>query len=153
MLKVKHNTLLLITGVIWFIASMILLSRAYSWVNLMTSFQLYLGTAIALPFAAIKIYFIFQKLTLKNIQRIQSFNQPNVSLWEFHLKRDKLLIVLMIIIGIGLRSLPFIPKYTLYPVYLGIGMAMFYVWILYLKAFFKKWQWLISNQAILHFYF
>lgn len=136
--KVKHNNLLLLTGFIWLIASYILLRRAYSWVDIITNMQLWVGTLIAIPFAFIKIYFIFHKLTTKNIKRIQSFKQTNVSIWEFHVMKDKLLIILMIVLGTTLRHTPFIPKYTLFPIYLGIGIAMFYVWALYLKTFLKE---------------
>jgi len=133
--KTKQNNLILITGTIWLIACYILSRRAYSWVDSITNAQLWIGSIIAIPFAFIKIYFIFHKLTIKNIKRIQSFKQINVSIWEFHTMRDKLLILLMIILGSTLRRTPFIPKFTLFPVYLGISIAMFYVWILYLKTF------------------
>ena len=136
--KVKHNTLILITGLIWFTASIILSTRAYSWINLMTTQQLVVGIIATLLLSIIKICFIFHKLTLNNIKRIQSFTQANISIWEFHLMKDKLLIVLMIFIGIGLRSAPFIPKYVLFPIYLGIGLAMLYSTFLYLKVFIEK---------------
>lgn len=136
--KVKANTLILITGFIWLIASIILLRRAYSWVEIMTISQLWIGSLIAFPLTIVKIYLIFRKLTHKNIIRIQSFKQSSISIWEFHLMKDKLLIILMIILGAILRHTPFIPKYTLFPIYLGIGIAMFYVWALYLKTFFDK---------------
>lgn len=136
--KVKHNTLILITGLIWFTASIILSTRAYSWINLMTTQQLVVGIIAILLLSIIKICFIFHKLTLNNIKRIQSFTQANISIWEFHLMKDKLLIVLMIFIGIGLRSAPFIPKYVLFPIYLGIGLAMLYSTFLYLKVFIEK---------------
>ena len=136
--KVKINTLILITGIIWLYASLVLLKRAYSWIEMMTLFQLYIGLAIALPLAVLKIYFIFHKLTVKNIKRIQSFKQTKVSIWEFHIAKDKILIILMIFFGIILRHTPFIPKYILFPIYLGIGIAMFYVWVLYLKTFLKE---------------
>ncbi len=135
--KVKHTTLILITGFIWFIASLILIKRAYSWVEILSSFELGIGLALAFPLALIKIYFIFHKLTMKNINRILSFKQKRISVWEFHLLRDKLLIILMIVMGSILRNLTFIPKFTLFPIYLGIGIAMFYVWGLYLKTFFN----------------
>lgn len=132
--KVNHRTLIFITGIIWLTASYILIRRAYSWVDIMSINQLWIGTALALPFAFIKIHFIFHKLTVNNIKRIQNFKQPKVSVWNFHLSRDKLLIILMIVIGSILRRTPFIPKFTLFPIYLGIGIAMFYVWFLYLKT-------------------
>jgi len=136
--KVSSNILILVTGIIWLIASYILLRRSYSWVDILTNTQLWLGTLVAIPFTLIKIYFIFHKLTTKNIKRIQSFKQSSISIWEFHLMKDKLLIVLMIILGSILRRAPFIPKYILFPIYLGIGIAMFYVWLLYLKTFIKQ---------------
>ncbi len=135
--KVKQNTLILLTGFIWLYASIMLLKRAYSWVDIITASQLYIGLLIALPLGIIKIYFIFRKLTLKNIKRIQSFKENKISIWEFHITKDKILIVLMIVMGIALRHSPYIPKFVLFPIYLGIGIAMFYVWGLYLKTFLK----------------
>jgi len=136
--RVKHNTLIIITGLIWLIASYILLRRAYSWLDILTTIQIWIGLIIAVPISFIKIYFIFHKLTIKNIQRIKSFKQATISIWEFHLNRDKILIVVMIILGSTLRRAPFIPKFILYPIYVAIGIAMFYVWVLYLRAFLNR---------------
>lgn len=138
MLKVKKKYLILITSVIWLIASSILSSRAYQWVELLTDVQLYLGIFIAIVLSAVKVRFIFRKITLRNIDRIMSFPNPTVSIWEFHQNRDKILIVFMILIGIILRHSPYIPKFVIFPIYLGIGVAMFYVCILYLFYYFKN---------------
>ncbi|MDA3781367.1 MAG: hypothetical protein PF487_14245 [Bacteroidales bacterium] len=138
--KVKHNSLILITGIIWLIASIILTLRAYNWVVLLSTSQLIIGLITALVLSIIKIYFVFRKLTLKNIERIKLYKQKTISIWQFHILKDKLLIVLMILIGIALRSALFIPKYVLFPIYLGIGISMFYVWLLYLKTFYKGYK-------------
>ena len=138
--KVKPNILILLTGLIWLYASFMLIKRAYTWVSLMTDNQLYWGLMIAFTFAIIKIYLIFRKLTIKNINRIQSINQSKISIWEFHITKDKILIILMIVFGSTLRHTPSIPKYVLFPIYLGIGIAMCYVWILYLKTFLNMNQ-------------
>jgi hypothetical protein len=135
--KVKHSTLILFTGFIWLIASLILFRRAYSWVEIITPLELVIGLTVTFPLALIKIYFIFNKITMKNIDRILSFTQKRISVWEFHLKRDKLLIILMIVIGSILRHMNFIPKFIIFPIYVGIGIAMFYVWLLYLKTYFE----------------
>jgi len=138
MLKVKPNTLILITGLLWLMASIILLFRAFSWTYLLLQYELLFGILTAIFLASIKIKFVFKNLTINNIQRIKSINPINLSIWDFHLKKDKLLILLMIFIGIGLRSAPFIPKFVLFPIYLAVGIAMFYVWVLYLKTFLKE---------------
>lgn len=136
--KVERNTLILITGFIWLAASIILIRRAYGWLNILTDSQIIIGTLISLPLAIVKSYFIFHKLNTKNIIRIQSFKAIKVNIWEFHVLKDKLLIIIMIITGVVIRHIPFIPKFTLFPIYLGIGLAMFYVWSLYLITFLDE---------------
>lgn len=138
MLKVKPKTLLLLTGFIWLVASCILISRVFIWSIEMTSTQIYIGLLSGLVLAFIKTYLIFRKLTIRNIQRIQSFSESNVSILKFHLMRDKVIILLMILIGIVLRKSSILPTYVLFPIYLGIGVAMFYVFILYIKAYFEN---------------
>ncbi len=139
--KISKYNLIFFTGIIWLTASLILVRRAYSWIAILSPLELAIGLSLAFPFAFIKIYFIFRKLTMRNIDRILSFKPLKVSLWEFHVKRDKLLIVLMILLGTLLRKTPFLPKSYLFPVYLGISLAMFYAWMLYLKTFFKNLKW------------
>lgn len=135
-MRVKSSTLIFLTGLLWLVASYMLLSRAYSWAADMETTYLLLGLALGLALGFIKSKLIFIKLTLKNIGRINAFGQK-VSLWEFHLNKDKLLIVLMIGIGIVLRQ-SFIPKWVLMPIYLGIGLAMLLVFLLYMRTFITQ---------------
>ncbi|NPD45713.1 hypothetical protein [Lentimicrobium sp. S6] len=136
MLKVKPNHLIFLTGLLWLVASYILLSRAYSWAIDLESTYLLIGIILGLVLGFVKSKLIFIKLTNKNIERINAF-ENKVSLWEFHLNKDKLLIVLMIGIGIVLRQ-SFIPKWVLMPIYLGIGLAMFLVFLLYMRTFLRQ---------------
>ena len=136
MLKVKPNHLIFLTGLLWLVASYILLSRAYSWAIDLESSYLFIGIILGLVLGFIKSKLIFIKLTNKNMERIIAFKQK-VSLWEFHLNKDKLLIVLMIGIGIVIRQ-SFIPKWVLMPIYLGIGLAMFLVFLLYMRTFLRQ---------------
>jgi hypothetical protein len=137
MLKVSNKTLLVFTGIIWLIASAILISRSYNWALELTTQQLLIIIPIGIVLAIIKTKLIFIKLNRKNIQRIRSF-KTNISLWEFHLNKDKVLIILMIIIGIALRSSGVVPIWILMPIYLGVGLAMLYVTKMYSFAFFKN---------------
>ncbi len=138
MLKLKIKNLILFTGFIWLFAGFMLLHRAYSWIDLLTKNQLLISVVLALILAVIKTYFIFQKLTIRNINRITSFKEQFVSIWEFHVLKDKVLIVLMISFGSILRNTPFIPKLALMPIYIGIGLAMLYSASLYFKKFLLK---------------
>jgi len=136
-LKVKKTNLILYTGFIWLWASFALLHRAYTWINLLTENQLIISIFIALALGLIKTYLIFHKLTVRNIQRISNFTEEHVSIFKFHVVKDQVLIVLMILFGSLLRNTPFIPKLYLMPVYIGIGLAMLYSSSLYFIFFIK----------------
>lgn len=137
MLKIPKNLLFLFTGLLWLTASSILLSRAFFWSENMDAQQLWIALILGIILAFVKGKLIFVKLTQRNIARISAFGSK-VSIWEFHRNRDKILIVLMIFIGVGLRQAPFIPKWVLMPIYLGIGLAMFYVFLLYILVVLRK---------------
>lgn len=135
--KVSPSKLLLLTGFIWFVASCILIGRSISWSQDLSLSQLYWGIGVGFILFLVKTHFIFRNLTNKNITRIRAIKSKQTSLWNFHNTRDKYIIVLMIVIGIGLRQVEIVPIYALLPVYLGIGMAMFYVCLMYLKDYLK----------------
>ncbi|MBT6688051.1 MAG: hypothetical protein HN704_09540 [Bacteroidetes bacterium] len=140
-LKVKKINLILFTAIIWFWAGFILWYRAYTWLHLVTDTQFSISVIIAIIIAVIKVYFIFRKLTLNNIQRISNFEQECISIFKFHLIKDQILIVVMILSGYLLRNLSFVPKYVLMPIYMGIGFAMFYsslLYILHITNYFKQ---------------
>ena len=138
MLNVKNNTLIIIVGLIWLLASFILLFRAYSWIDLLTQNQLIIGTVLALPLAIVKSYFIFHKLTMKNIYRIMNYGDTKISVLNFHILKDKILIVVMIVGGSLLRHSSFTPKSVLMPIYFGIGLAMLYVSYVYFNFLIKE---------------
>lgn len=73
--KVERNTLILITGIIWLTASIMLIRRAYGWLDILTKNQVMIGTLISLPFAIIKSYFIFHKLNAKILLEFNHLKQ------------------------------------------------------------------------------
>ena len=137
MFKVSTKILLLITATIWITACCILLARSYIWANNMSITHLAIAIPIGIILGVIKTKIIFIKINQKNINRINSYKEK-VSIWKFHINKDKLIILLMIITGIILRRIPFIPKELLMPIYFGIGLSMFYVGIMYISAFLKR---------------
>ncbi len=137
MLKVHKNILILITGLIWLMVSFTLIYRAVQWTELMTVNAILLAIFIALFIGAIKIYLIFHKLTINNIQRIQQYPDEKISVFLFHECKHKILIVVMIVGGSTLRHSTLVPKSMLMPVYLGIGLAMLYSAFLYFRTPFR----------------
>jgi len=137
MIKVNKRQLFLLDAIIWSIAALILLSKAYKWKNLLVDYQLLVSLIVAIILGIIKTYFIFIRLTKINIKRINNFTNNKVSIYEFHSLRDKILIVIMIFGGILLRQSK-IPKYILMPIYIGIGFSMIYVAYMYIYNFIKN---------------
>ena len=135
--KLKKTNLILFTGFVWLFAGFLLLHRAYSWINLLTDIQLLSSIIIAIVLAVIKTYFIFHTLTIRNINRILAFKNEYISILKFHALKDQLLIVVMILTGALLRHTPFIPKYFLMPIYIGIGLAMLFSASLYVFYLLK----------------
>ncbi len=137
-MKVKKIYLIFITGLIWLLASFLLLHRAYTWIELLTDKQLLFSVILSIGIAAVKTYLIFHKLTVKNIERVLNFKNESVSILKFHAIKDQILIVLMIVGGSLLRHTPAVPKSILMPVYIGIGLAMSYSSYLYMRFFIKN---------------
>lgn len=139
-LKLKKKNLIFFTGLIWLGAAFVLLHRSYTWIDLLTDKQLFFSVLIALFIAVIKIYLIFHKLTVKNIDRIVDLKDVYVSIFKFHAVKDQVLIVVMILVGILLRHLPTVPKSVLMPIYIGIGLAMFYSFLIYMRYFYGYYK-------------
>jgi len=136
MIKINKKQLFLFDAVIWLIASFFLLFRAYNWIDLLSDYQLFIALIIAIILGFIKTYFIFIRITKKNVERINNFTENKISIYEFHSLRDKILIVIMIFGGALLRQSA-IPKFFLMPIYVGIGFSMLYVSYLYLRYYYK----------------
>ena len=138
MFKVKKIILVLITGILWSLVGLMLIKRAVSWFPDFTLLQSILTIITGLILAFVKTRLIFIKATHENIHRIMNMKSDKVSVFAFHSVKFYILILLMIGFGTLLRNLEFIPKYTIFPVYLGVGIAMIYGSILYYKYFFRN---------------
>ncbi len=130
----------MITGLIWLWASFVLLFKSYNWSKLFEEKEFFVTIIIGIFIAITKTLLIFKKLNIKNIKIISNFKEEFVSIFKFHLPKDQILIVLMIAGGSFLRKSEFVPKLYLFPVYLGIGLAMLYSAFLYLKFYISNFR-------------
>ena len=138
MFKVKKIVLVFITGVIWIIVGLMLINRALSWLPNFTVTQAIISVIAGFILAFVKTKFIFIKATHENIHRIMNMKNNKVSVLAFHSLKFYILIVLMIGFGTLLRNLEFIPKYSIFPIYLGVGIAMIYASVIYYIYFFRN---------------
>ena len=130
----KHN-LILLSGLLWSMAGIMLISIFLRWIHLLTSKQLIWALAIGIPVGIIKGW-LFNKLSKKNIHRIRLLPKK-VEWWKFQKASSYILIVLMMGTGITLRTTGVIEKKYLAPVYLGIGLALFISSIVYYISYLE----------------
>ena len=135
MFKVKKIILVLITGILWTLVGLMLIKRALSWFPDFTLLQSILTVTAGLILAFVKTRLIFIKASHENIQRIMNMKFDKVSVFAFHSLKFYILILLMIGFGTLLRNLEFVPKYAIFPIYSGVGIAMIYASVIYYKYF------------------
>jgi len=121
---VNRKWLIIVSGVLWTGIGILLNWIASKWFATFNSWQsivaLTAGPVLGLTIA----YFGFSKLAHKNSDRILSYSD-NVCVFAFQRWQMYILIVVMMSMGIFMRTTSFIPKYLLAPVYIGIGTALF----------------------------
>lgn len=133
MLKVKKSTLIIITGVIWIIVGLGLLARIPEWIPLLSATELFLAFLLGVILAVLKGWFVFRKAVDRNIHRITNKKDELQYVFSFHTYMFYILLIPMIGAGVFLRTSEFIPRFFVLPIYTGIGLAMIYSGIRYLK--------------------
>ncbi len=135
-MKVKRHRLLLLSGVMWSLVGIMLVSFAVRWFPEMTKKQVTWAIVIGLLWAFGKV-FMFRVIARKNISRILTLPHKTW-IWTFQKWTSYLIIVFMMTLGISLRTTGLVEKKYLAPMYIGIGLALFLSSFNYYKQFFKE---------------
>jgi len=134
--QVKRKWLIMISGTMWTGVGVLLIWIASRWFPAFNTWQ----SALALtsgPLLGLAIaYFGFSNLASRNADRILGYPEK-VCVFAFQRWQMYILIVVMISMGIVMRTTSFIPRFLLAPVYIGIGSALFLSSFIYYKKFFK----------------
>ncbi len=136
MIKVSKTTLVLITGFIWTTIGLMLIGKATNLIEILSTNQLVISCVLGIILSFVKVHFVFNKTTKHNISRIMNLKHRRVSIFAFHTFKFYILILFMIGFGILLRNLDFVPKYVIFPIYIGVGIGMLYSSLKY----FIFWQ-------------
>ncbi len=136
MMKVKKNILILTAGTVWAGAGLMLIVLATSWFSDIRAVYLILGIIIGGGLGLLKAKLVFNKISEKNIARINAYPSSNVCFFAFIKWQTYLLIALMSVGGATVRKAGLLPKEILIPIYLGVGLALFFSsfrYLLYLR--------------------
>lgn len=136
--RVHKYYLIAISGLMWSGVGVFLIRLAFRWFSELTDIESYFAIGGGLLLGSIIAYFGFGGLALKNIERINQYQKDRVCLWAFQKWTTYLLIIFMMSLGIFMRNTPYIPKFLLSPMYIGIGSALFFASIHYYLFLIKN---------------
>lgn len=123
--KVGKHILILISGLLWSMVGIMLISIASGWLTDMSFAYQAIGISTSLISGSVITYFGFSKIALKNIERINQYQKNRVCIWAFQKWSSYLLIAFMMSLGIFMRNATFFPRLILLIIYFSIGMALF----------------------------
>lgn len=119
---VPKTTLLMLSGLMWFIAGLLLNRYAIGWLDEYSENTAILYAIIGFIMAMLIHHFGFLRLVDKNLRRIDAMQQ-RPCVFAFVSWRSIILIIVMVGIGISLRETD-IPRHILASIYSGIGIAL-----------------------------
>ncbi len=132
--SVNKKYLILLSGLMWSGVGILLNWFAFRWLPELEQWQILFAYSLGIIAGFIIAKFGFNKLAVKNKNRILDYPEK-VCAFAFQRWQMYLLIIVMMSMGIFMRTSGLIPKYLLAPVYIGIGLALFSGSFVYHKNF------------------
>jgi hypothetical protein len=133
--RVDRKILILIAGIIWFGAGVMLISFAAAWLGHYDGKGVWIYYAAGFLAAMPIHHFGFLKLADRNLARLLPLTEKRC-LFSFITWKSYLIIVIMMTMGITMRHSS-IPKQYLSVLYNGIGLGLFLSGIRYFRNSFK----------------
>lgn len=121
---VNRKWLIIISGLMWSGVGIFLNILAYNWLNSFNNKQILITVIIGLAVGLISARFGFGNIANKNVNRILAYPK-HACIFAFQEWKSYILIVIMMSMGIFLRTTGIVPKYILAPMYIGMGTALF----------------------------
>jgi hypothetical protein len=134
---VHQKALILIAGSIWSCVGILLINISFRWVALLSYSELFIAVGIGLVSAIFISIYGFKIIAQKNISRIALLPE-RACIFAFIKWETYFLIIIMISMGVFLRTSNIIPEIFLVVIYSGIGLALFISSFEYYQVLRKK---------------
>ena len=136
-IAVHKNWLLIASGLLWSGVGILLMNLAFHWLKMLSESSALLALAGGLLAGTVIMIFGFRRIATKNILRINAY-QDKVCVFAFQRWQSYLLIMVMMTMGIVLRTTGILPRPYLAALYIAIGLALFGCSFLYYFRFYAK---------------
>ncbi|NLJ77020.1 MAG: hypothetical protein GX325_07180 [Peptococcaceae bacterium] len=132
---VKSKYLLLIAGVVWSLAGIMVMKTGFPLIPLAKNLSLIIfgGLIVFLVF----YLQIFSKLVYKHEYRIRMYDQERLPFWLFFDRKSYLFVIVMMGGGTLIRKLELVPHWFIAFFYSGLGVALFACGIRFIVRFFR----------------
>ncbi len=136
MMNVKPKYLLLIAGIVWFLAGTnIFIIGITSFISSWNNNILYLFPSFVVMFIFTKL--IFYPLVQKHHNRITNLEEDK-PFYHFFDKKSYIIMICMMTVGITLRQLKILPSIVIGMLYIGIGFSLIIAGLLFIIKFIKE---------------
>jgi hypothetical protein len=121
---VSRKTLTRTAGTLWLLVGVLLLVRGLGWLN-QAAVNHWLLAAAGLLLGLLKSHFVLSRIAGRNLRRIYSLSphKEKICVFAFQAVQSYLIVIVMVILGIVLRSLSIAPDWLVL-IYLTIGSAL-----------------------------
>lgn len=134
--EVKKLNLLIIAGIVWFIAGFNVVRLgliAYKEIAPFQWWQGLLSTVVFIAFGA-----MFLKISQKHVLRIEQYKQAFRPIWDFFDGKSYIIMAVMMGGGIWLRLSGLVPDMFIAIFYTGLGLALTLAGVLFVYQYFRK---------------
>ncbi len=135
MFCIKKKYLLLIAGLFWVFAGVMVVKIGY--LQLFLASKKLLMTIGAVVVLMIFYLFIFSPLVYKHEIRIRSNQNVKMPFWQFFDMKSYLIVIFMMTFGMTLRSFELVPKWFIAFFYSGLGTALYACGIRFIIRFYR----------------
>jgi len=135
---VHKNYLLFLSGMMWVVVGILLLSFAIKWLKDFSTITDFIFSGIGFILALIIHHFGFLRVVDKNLDRILPI-EGKPCVFSFMTWKSYLMVIIMMTMGITLRHSS-IPKQYLSVLYISIGLALILSSIRYFRILFLQLQ-------------
>lgn len=138
MLKISTDKLLLVAGIIWFVAGVNIMNIGLAAYLMETGWLFWVLLIGTLAIFTVFHIFVFSKMVGKHAERIRGYEEDRTHVLKFFDKKGYIMMAIMMGGGIALRASGLVPDWFIAFFYTGLGLALAVAGVSFVLRYFKS---------------